>query len=270
MKSPSLQIVHSMLTRSMRSTGDTGNISGTLQRICEAAQAGFGADICVIAPINPITDRNVLDTTYSLLLAVYPLQGHSFDVFVNEGEQIITINNKDLRDGACQYAAETRKPILINHFSQEENNLKFRIHTVNGTRPKEFYIFLSLVLRDDTFGVLSIQHERPYAYNERSLPALQLLANYVALALRNISLYNNLKRLNTTGQFLTELLDSEQASQIVVEQIREDARSEIAVLYPFTGVSLREVGHVSPPKWPRHVDSLPTCDKYCPPESSPC
>src|ERR1700730_158053 len=306
MKKLSLQAIRALLVGGVQSAGDSGDISGTLQRISAVAQAGFGADICVIVPINPITDsimaseivtgeriasqgvaeegertggteflmtervlrrgtwfvadrkaeteyqssfaeteairstaavvlreehdqpslgvlylhfrsgqhfvaedaagleffaeqassrlretwvhyhcreieqieqeinrslaecedlfrklqmyiHRVLDTTYSLLLAVYPLQGHSFDVFVNEGERIIAMNNKDLRYSACQYAAETKKPIFIQHLSQEKKDLKFRIHAVEETGPKEFYIFLPLVLRDDTFGVLSIQ-----------------------------------------------------------------------------------------------------------------
>jgi len=175
----------------------------------------------------------ILDTTYSLLLAVYPLQGQIFDVWVNEGERTLTQDGRYLEEGVCEYVVRTKKSVYIKHLSLEEENLEMRPQPVEGTEPKEFYIFLPLIFRGEVIGVLSIQHAEPNAYHERDLPPFILLANYTALALRNLSLYSNLHRLQATGQELMETLGSEQALSITIDRIRRDALADIAVLHPY-------------------------------------
>lgn len=175
----------------------------------------------------------VLDSSYSFLLAVHPLQGQTFNVLVNEGERIITTNNNLLSGGACQHALATKEIVIIRHLSQEIDTLPFRLLPIPETASKEFYIFLPLILRGDTFGVLSIQHADPHAYNERDIPALKLLANHMALALRNISLYTNLLHLNSTGEVLTDLLESDQLLQATIDKMREDTLADIITLYPY-------------------------------------
>jgi GAF domain-containing protein len=176
---------------------------------------------------------DILDTSYALLLALYQPQTSTLDLYLEEEEHFIFLENDPL-EGACQYVIETLKPLFIQQVSKEAETLPFKRVQINtGAGSKESLIFVPLVLRDVPLGVLSIQHPQPNAYTQEDLSILQLLAPHITLALHNIRLYNSLDQLNKTGQLLTQQLDSEQALQATVEKIRDATKADIVVLYPY-------------------------------------
>ncbi|HLX56315.1 MAG TPA: GAF domain-containing protein [Ktedonobacteraceae bacterium] len=175
---------------------------------------------------------DVLQTTYALLLAVYQPQTNTLDVYLEEeGKSVFQFNSP--LEGACQHVIETREMLFIKHLDKEAEHLPFQPIEITATGSKESLIFVPLELRDTPLGVLSIQHPQPNNYNQEDLSILQLLAPHIALALHNIGLYNSLVQLNKTGQFLTQQLDSEQALQATVDKIRDAAKADIVVLYPY-------------------------------------
>jgi len=175
----------------------------------------------------------ILDTTYALLLAFYQPQTNTLDLYVEEEGQYIVHTNSPL-DGACQYVIETRQTLFIEHLSKMAEHPAFQpVKIITGNGSKESLIFVPLELRDIPLGVLSIQHPQPNAYIKEDLSILQLLAPHIALALHNMRLYNSLDQLNKTGQILTQQLDSEQALQATVDKIRDAAKADIVVLYPY-------------------------------------
>jgi GAF domain-containing protein len=176
---------------------------------------------------------DILDTSYALLLAVYQPQTKTLDLYLEEEGHSIFLENDPL-GGACQYVIETQKPLFIRRISKEVETLPFKsVEIVTGTGLKESLIFVPLVLRDVALGVLSIQHPQPNAYNQEDLFILQLLANHIALALYNLRLYENLSRLNETGQLLTQQLDSEQVLQAIVDNIQAATEADVVILYPY-------------------------------------
>lgn len=176
---------------------------------------------------------NILDTSYALLLALYQPQTSTLDLYLEEEGHFIFLENDPL-EGACQYVIETLKPLLIQQMSKEAETLPFkRVEIIAAGGSKESLIFVPLVLRDTPLGVLSIQHPQPNAYNQEDLFILQLLANHIALALYNLRLYENLSRLNDTGQLLTQQLDSEQVLQATADNIQTATKADIVVLYPY-------------------------------------
>src|SRR5207245_6320131 len=134
-----------------------------------------------------------------------------------------------------QYVIEMLKPLFIKQMRKEAETLPFKRVEINtGAGSKESLIFVPLVLRDVPLGVLSIQHPQANSYNQEDLFILQLLANHIALALHNMRLYNNLSRLNETGQILTQQLKSEQTLQAKVDKINDANQAADVVLYPYT------------------------------------
>jgi GAF domain-containing protein len=176
---------------------------------------------------------NILDTSYALLLAVYQAQTNTLDLHLEEEGHFIFLENDPL-EGACQYVIETLKPLFIQQISKEAETLPFKtVEIITEAGSKESLIFVPLVLRDVPLGVLSIQHPQPNAYNQEDLFILQLLANHIALALHNLRLYENLSRLNETGQLLTQQLDSEQVLQATADNIQTATKADVVVLYPY-------------------------------------
>ena len=173
----------------------------------------------------------VLDESHTLLLAVYQPQTNRLDEHIRSQEHS-TRENMPLQ-GACEYVFETQRAQYIKHLSKEAKQLPYQVINITGTEEQQSFIFVPLLLRDECLGVLSIQHPSPKAYGQEDLFVLQLLANYIALALHNMRLYNSLNQLNETGQLLTQQLESDQTLQATADKIHEATQADVVVLYPY-------------------------------------
>ncbi len=176
---------------------------------------------------------SVLDDNHLLLLAIYHPQMHTLDIHLKGKDNSIGVNRLLGVGGACKYVIDKQEPLFIRQFSKEKEQLPFEIINITGTKEKESLIFVPLVLRGVPLGVLSIQHPLPEAYGQEDLFVLQLLANYISLALHNMRLYNSLNQLHETGQLLTQQLESEQTLQATVDKIREATQADVVILYPY-------------------------------------
>ncbi|MFL5702789.1 MAG: GAF domain-containing protein [Ktedonobacteraceae bacterium] len=175
----------------------------------------------------------VLDDKHMLLLAIYHPQTNTLDMHIKGNGETIFINRPIDVGGACKYIIDTQEPLFIRELSKEKELLSFEVINITGTPEKESLIFVPLVLRGVSLGVLSIQHPLPEAYGQEDLFVLQLLANYISLALHNMRLYNSLDQLHETGQLLTQQLESEQTLQATVDKIREATQADVVILYPY-------------------------------------
>lgn len=175
----------------------------------------------------------VLDDKHMLLLAIYHPQTNTLDMHIKGNGTTIFINRPIDVGGACKYIIDTQEPLFIRELSREKELLSFEVINITGTPEKESLIFVPLVLRGVSLGVLSIQHPLPEAYGQEDLFVLQLLANYISLALHNMRLYNSLDQLHETGQLLTQQLESEQTLQATVDKIREATQADVVILYPY-------------------------------------
>jgi GAF domain-containing protein len=173
----------------------------------------------------------VLDNSHTFVLAINQPQTNTLEIRLR-GREYYFFMNKALA-GACEYVIRTQESCFIKQWSKEKEQLPFQIINLTGTEENESHIFVPLILRGVSLGVLSIQHHLPEAYGQEDLFVLQLLANYISLALHNMRLYKNLSQLNETGQLLTQQLVSEQTLQITVDQIQEVTKADIVILYAF-------------------------------------
>ncbi len=174
---------------------------------------------------------SVLDSSHALLLAVYLPQSHTFDLLLeDEGNPVL--ESDVVLNGACSYTIHKQKPLFIGHLSEERDTLPCQIIPVEGSTPKEAFIFVPLLFRGKSLGALSIQHPQPHAYTRIDQTILELLANHIALAIYNIYLFDSLDRLTDSGQILTQHLDTEQTLQTVVDQIRSVTKADSVILYP--------------------------------------
>jgi GAF domain-containing protein len=175
----------------------------------------------------------ILDTNYGFVLAIYQPQTDSLDLYITEAGQQIVRPHEPLAGGS-RWVIQERQPLIIPNLSQMHDTLPVQLVDVPGTNVHmESLIFIPLVLRDQPLGVLSIQHPQPYAYDEEDVIILQLLSNHIALALSNIHLYKSLRRLNETGQRVTQQFDSEQVLSDVAASIQQQTKADLVILYPY-------------------------------------
>jgi GAF domain-containing protein len=175
---------------------------------------------------------NILDDSHSLLLGIYQSQTNTLDLHIREQKKTSFLNIP--LQGTYKDVIETQTSRFIPELSAEaEHNLLPVLDISTRSEQKESLIVVPLTLRGEPLGVLSIQHALPKAYGQEDHYVLQLLANYIALALHNIRLYSSLTELNETGQVLTQQLESEQTLDATVEKIRDATKADIVVLYPY-------------------------------------
>lgn len=175
----------------------------------------------------------ILDTSHFFLLAVYQPQSNTLDLHMSLKGAYEARSDFPL-SGACEYVIEQQSELIINRLSSASFDPVPPVIPLPGTNlHEESLIFIPLSLRDVPYGVLSVQHLKPDVYTSEDVHILRLLGNYIALALSNLRLYDNVLRLNEAGQFLTQQLESEQVLQGVAEQIRATTRADIVTLYPY-------------------------------------
>lgn len=151
---------------------------------------------------------SILDVSHALLLSIHyaPLNVRNLYI-VDEGSY------QYIRDrpfaGVSRYVFDTRQSTLIHHWSKEAVDAPFCIAPIAGTRPKESYIFVPMILRDVPLGVLSIQHPRPNTYTEEDRVLLQMLANQIALALTNMQAFESVSQRHIRELELVQEIDQE-------------------------------------------------------------
>jgi GAF domain-containing protein len=174
----------------------------------------------------------ILDISYTFLLALYLSPINMLEIYIYEEEETRVYHNLSPK-GAVQYVLETPETFFRQHMSREEAQLPFQRVTIPGSADRESVVFVPLILRGVPLGALSIQHPEPNAYNKEDRFILELLGNHIALALYNIRLYDSLNRLNETGQFLTQQIDSAQVLQETVDKIWQATEADNVILYPY-------------------------------------
>lgn len=175
----------------------------------------------------------IIESEHFFLLATHQRQTDQLDLYVREQGRDVFYPNEPI-SGGCRWVIEHQQPLLIQHRSHESLPTDLTLDPLPGlVNAEEALLYVPLALRGVSFGVLSVQHTRPHAYDAEDQRVLELLSNHVALGLSNIRLFDNLAQLNQVGQFLTSQLDSEQVLHDVVAYIRSAARADIVILYPY-------------------------------------
>jgi GAF domain-containing protein len=199
---------------------------------------------------------NVLDETHRLVLGIYQSQTNTLDLHIREQGQTSFMNIP--LQGAYMSVIENQKSLFIQQLSDKPEHVQLSVIDIAAAiERKESLIIVPLILRGVPLGIFSIQHSSPKAYGREDHFVLQLLANYIALALHNIRLYSSLTELNETGQILTQKLESEHTLQATVEKIRDATKADIVVLFPYEPVRRhfilppRMVGKLLDPTFPK-------------------
>ena len=166
----------------------------------------------------------ILDTSSFLMLAVHHPETNTLDRYMVEEGIPKTIRALEL-SGAPKWIIENRRSQRIGDLSVERAGLPFELIPIDSTEQyKESLLFVPLLLHDTALGALSVQHPRPYTYDEEDQHLLELLGSHVALALSNLKLLENLRQLNQTGQTLIQKLDSKEVLNRVVDRILRSQR----------------------------------------------
>jgi transcriptional regulator with GAF, ATPase, and Fis domain len=122
--------------------------------------------------------RNVVDYTYGIE------RGQKY-------MHVATIPMTD-DDNYSVWCIKNRKEIFLSDNQNEYHKYVKQIRVVSGDMPHSL-IFYPILVGDKVLGCITIQSFEKFAYKEYHLDILKTLASYVAIALENASLYENME-----------------------------------------------------------------------------
>jgi sigma-B regulation protein RsbU (phosphoserine phosphatase) len=125
-----------------------------------------------------------------------------------------------LGQGIVGNAASTRKPILVEDVLEDPRY-------INADPQIRSELAIPLIAKNSTIGVLDVQSQQPGCFTQRHRQLLTFVAGYLANAIENVRLYENLREqtaslslLNQVGRELTSILDREQLLNKIAELVR--------------------------------------------------
>jgi len=189
-----------------------------------------------------------LDIVFRQIVAVTKARfGHYFvGIALVEGDQLVfrsmsTIGNSGLRPdlsrtrialtdgpGLIAEAARTGQPILVNDTSSDPRYLE--VPELPGTRSE---LCVPIKARGRVIGVLDVQSNQPFAYDQSDVDVLLFLASQASVAIENALLFEQVRGrakelavLNELGQALTTRLN--------VDEVLDEAHREVSRLLDTT------------------------------------
>lgn len=119
-----------------------------------------------------------------------------------DGEK--TANNSIPLDGKSNFATwctQHRKPVIINNLEEEYSQYVDELKTVRKEINKKdsqihSLMYAPLILNDEILGVFTIQSSRRDAYSSVEISVFQIIVDYVAIAVKNVSQKKSLEQLS--------------------------------------------------------------------------
>lgn len=136
------------------------------------------------------------------------------------------------KSSIASYCCYTRDSVLLNtglpsevHYYLPHLKQKSTIAYVPGTETMTFSgIFSPVILGDELLGCISLQHRKTYLYQQHHLDVLEQLAQYIAIAIKNIKQKKQLELLSKTDG-LTGLLNRYELDTVAKECISNEGKN---------------------------------------------
>lgn len=174
---------------------------------------------------------------------IFLVDTHSNEIVLREcnGQADESLMTRGLRlkigkESITGWVAETGQPILCNDVTQEAR-YPYGHELLPETRAE---LAIPLKIGNKVVGVLDVQSEQPYAFEEDDLTILQLLGDQIAIALENAKLFRETRRqfeamraLHDISLDITSRLESKQVLTVILKQAGQllSAQGSVLAIY---------------------------------------
>jgi serine phosphatase RsbU (regulator of sigma subunit)/GAF domain-containing protein len=145
--------------------------------------------------------------------------------------QSIASISMDDDDNYSVWCIKNRKEIFLNDNLVEYSKYVKQIRVVSGDLPHSL-IFYPIMIGERVLGVITIQSFEKFAYKPQHLDILKSLASYVAIALDNASLYENLeeKVKERTEEVISQKAIIEEKNKDITDSIKYAKKIQLALM----------------------------------------
>lgn len=123
---------------------------------------------------------------------VYPFMVEDEVRIESEGQTTV------LGEGLASYVIANRRPLLIDDLVSMNDQYESYHAARTGTHDERSWMGVPMFLGGEVIGLISVQSRNIGAYNQEDLQALGTLAGQAAVAIRNASLFDEIRKLNST------------------------------------------------------------------------
>lgn len=163
--------------------------------------------------------------------------------FATEDNKEIQIQTRPLGTGLTEYVIQTRETVLIQENVEswlKQHNIELRL---TGTMPQS-WLGAPLAIGEQSLGIICVQNQVRYHFNEHHRDLLNAIANQSAIVLQNAQLFrqtqaalSNTEALLTITSMASSSLDLRETLSNVLDHILKTIDSDaglISIANPFT------------------------------------
>ncbi len=182
----------------------------------------------MLVNVNQLIDA----TIFSIRICDYKTNEIEYSYTMEDGKRSpkTRVSLDDL-DNYSVWVVRNNKEIFINDHQNEYQKYTNKIVVVSGGLP-ESLIFCPLVVKDKVVGVISAQSFEKHAYTRYHLDILRTLGAYLAIALENVMILDNLE--DTVQQRTLEVVQQkeiiEEKNKDITDSIRYAQRIQSVIL----------------------------------------
>lgn len=180
-----------ILLRRYRSRRQLMDKIAELETLSDAGRAIVASQLDLNALCEMIARQaaNVIDTsTFQIGLFEGPI--YKIHYWTVDGEKQSTPRYIDLSDGhgLIAWVRDSQRSLLVEDFQKEMEKLPAQPR-YNSENPPRSAMFIPLVGRGESIGILAAQSATPKAFSQRDLSSLTILANQASAAIENAQIY---------------------------------------------------------------------------------
>jgi signal transduction protein with GAF and PtsI domain len=203
-----------ILHRISESISSTLEPEAVLKHIVEVVVEVTKADACLLYLISANNDELILRASK------------------NPHPRLIGRISIGLGEGITGWVAREKVPVVVSRNASDDARFKF-FHRLPEDRYQAF-VSIPIISKDETIGVINVQHKRSKRYTEETLALLLSMANQVGGAIANARLYDEMRekarRLETLSQVSETVVSNrliEDVLQLIVTMTAQLMHSKI-------------------------------------------
>jgi PAS domain S-box-containing protein len=208
--------------------------------IINSVQEGLASKLEVQAIYDLVGEkiRDIFDAQ-AVLITTYDWQNRMvYDRYgIEKGQRFSVEPGPITQGGVAEHLRRTRQPLLINQVTEEAMAPIGGMQLVPGTETPKSMLFVPMVVGGDVPGVISLQNvDRENAFSESDVRLLTTLASSMSVALENVRLFEETKR-------LLKETDQRAAELAIINSVQEGLASKLDVqaIYDLVGDKIRDI-----------------------------
>lgn len=166
-----------------------------ISNLCKSITSNLDIENCTDTIYKEVSELVAADL---FGIAVYDENKETLNyitLFENNIKRTNVVCKLECTNNLASYCLKKKNHIIINDFQKEASMYEYKCKGYKNLENLSFksIIYIPLVLENKSVGVMTVQSKKINAYSVNDLNELKILASYVAIAIKNLELFNKVR-----------------------------------------------------------------------------